>query len=695
MLVLPGAVAPWLGAAAVAFFIREELAAYRIDPVLPLGHLIVFFQVILLFHEKKPRIDWYLLSMSFLLMLIAALHNNRLIFGMLLSAYLALTTWCLTQFALLRESDRHRDGQGRQSGASSLWRAFAGSITSSIVIFAFALSLFFLIPRYGQSAWTQYRFRPSPPLSGFDEQINLGQLGTILESDEEVMVVHMFDENGQPYMPREEPYWRGIALMRYQGGRWERKIEPAMHAIPPPEDRQGQTIRQEIRLREVHRDVLFGLRPMIAAYTRAGEPLLMVRLDGTLIRPESVPLGPLQYTVESHADSTIRQQGEFSPRRIDGDYRLELTDVPADLRVQLRSYVARLSLPASDDLSLCSALMGHLQNPDEFDYTLRGGRGDPSLDPVLDFLVNRKEGHCEYFASALALMLRAHDVPARVVNGFKGGDSSELLGKSLVVRQKHAHSWVEALVKSPDRSGPEWLTLDPTPGQSRQRMVAMVNPTPTALRQVRDLSRQLWSNYVLNFNSSEQEAVIYRPIRDAVSSQFRNVTHGVQEAWATRPHRFNWIGAILAGGSMAACILLFRMLVRIISSPEFAWAESGRSSSEGFLVRLVRGLRKLLARWAPVEATIARRVAFYDQLLRLLEAHGLKKPAASTPHQFAEHAGLELARIPQATCVARIPAELVDRYYRVRFGHENLSLPETEEIGRLLDRLTGALTRKE
>ena len=69
---------------------------------------------------------------------------------------------------------------------------------------------------------------------------------------------------------------------------------------------------------------------------------------------------------------------------------------------------------------------------------------DPSLDPVEDFLVNRKRGHCEYFASALALLLRSIDIPARMVNGFKGGDWNEL-AQSMNVRQKHAHSWVPSL----------------------------------------------------------------------------------------------------------------------------------------------------------------------------------------------------------------------------------------------------------
>ena len=78
---------------------------------------------------------------------------------------------------------------------------------------------------------------------------------------------------------------------------------------------------------------------------------------------------------------------------------------------------------------------------------------DPTLDPVVDFLVNRKAGHCEYFASALTLLLRSVGIPARMVNGFKGGDWNDL-AQVLYVRQKHAHSWVEAYLGDDARRPP-------------------------------------------------------------------------------------------------------------------------------------------------------------------------------------------------------------------------------------------------
>src|SRR5262249_28622476 len=90
----------------------------------------------------------------------------------------------------------------------------------------------------------------------------------------------------------------------------------------------------------------------------------------------------------------------------------------------------------------------------------------PRPDPLAYFLFERKKGHCEYFASAMAVMLRSIGIPARMVNGFRGGEYNDLTG-SYIVRESNAHSWVEAYF-------PEfgWVTFDPTPA-------APAGPAPT------------------------------------------------------------------------------------------------------------------------------------------------------------------------------------------------------------------------
>jgi protein-glutamine gamma-glutamyltransferase len=548
--------------------------------------------------------------------------------------------------------------------------------------------LFLVVPRRGETAWTQAPHRPGQYLSGFDERIRLGQLGSILESDEEVMTVRLFDEQGRPYHPAEEPYWRGVALSYYEEGRWERHVE--VEAVRLDWARAPQKfVRQEIRLQSVHRDVLFGMWPAFRGQTRSGEPLAKISRDGTLTRPDGVPTGPLQYTLDSVPGARVRlaeEIGSFPDPERTGPFR-QLIQVPSALVGPLQEYAAQHDLTTDrGHQDFCRKVLDHLTDSNEFDYTLRQTKADPNKDPVLDFLFNRKEGHCEYFASAMTLLLRAHRVPARVVNGFKGGDWNELFGPSLVVRQKHAHSWVEVALPATDRSGLVWVSFDPTPGPGRQRVVAMVNPSPSVLRQVRDISHQLWSNYVLNFNSSEQEMAVYGPFRRLVVERGRSLLERARQFWE-RPSSFNWVAAL--GASILTFLLLIggRILVRMLVRGQSVPIERSGTGLSGFVRRLMTLFSSLVSRYLVSTSDSHPRVAFYDELLQHLESLGLSKQPTWTPQQFAQHAKNELERRPEVTSSAHIPSAVVDRYYRVRFGHESLNQSETEEVGRLLETL--------
>ena len=141
--------------------------------------------------------------------------------------------------------------------------------------------------------------------------------------------------------------------------------------------------------------------------------------------------------------------------------------------------------------------------------------GRPELDPVEDFLINRKEGHCEYFASALALLLRSIDIPSRLVNGFKGGDWNDLT-QTMNVRQKHAHSWVEAYIGNDEDNRPNWITLDPTPGEQRDLSVAQVGGFAGTFRQFTDLVRYIWVFYIIGYDGERQSRLLYTPMRQMI-----------------------------------------------------------------------------------------------------------------------------------------------------------------------------------
>src|SRR5258708_15520888 len=123
------------------------------------------------------------------------------------------------------------------------------------------------------------------------------------------------------------------------------------------------------------------------------------------------------------------------------------------------------------------------------------------IDPTADFLINVKQGHCERYASALALSLRSLGIPTRVIRGYRGADEVEA-GK-YVVRLDQAHSWVQVLV---ERDGQwYWLTLDPTPGLGPE-----ANPLATSLDWLTGLEAdEFWRRFVLNYNADAQRSAAH------------------------------------------------------------------------------------------------------------------------------------------------------------------------------------------
>ena len=126
---------------------------------------------------------------------------------------------------------------------------------------------------------------------------------------------------------------------------------------------------------------------------------------------------------------------------------------PASVPEEVRAYAERLTAGLTKPIEIYERIRDDFAR--NFFYTLdppRGGR-----DPVVNFLLRSRAGHCEFFASAAALMLTARGVPARLVTGSYGGEVG-LFSRALVVRGSNLHAWVEA-----DIDGRGFTMLDPTP----------------------------------------------------------------------------------------------------------------------------------------------------------------------------------------------------------------------------------------
>ena len=303
------------------------------------------------------------------------------------------------------------------------------------------------------------------------------------------MRVHIAAATGDPrFLP--DLRWRGIVFDHFDGQAWTigpaRKV--ATRRSAPGEFHldgrrgSGAVLVQEIYLEPLGTEVIFAA-PRVMRLDLRTDRIAVDDMDSV-----SVMAGParLHYTVVSEVGDP-RPGASLARERLGAGERaryLQLPRLPAGIGDLARTLTAASRGPEEAALRLTGYLS---QN---FQYTLALAR-QTGLDPLEEFLFVRRSGNCEYFAAALAVMLRSVGIPARVVGGFQRGDWNEY-GRYFMVRLRDAHAWVEAHVE-----GVGWITLDPSPRQAGVSGRSAVGLYLDALR-------MRWYRYVINWSLRDQ-----------------------------------------------------------------------------------------------------------------------------------------------------------------------------------------------
>jgi hypothetical protein len=309
-----------------------------------------------------------------------------------------------------------------------------------------------------------------------------------------------------------------------------------------------------------------------------------------------------------------------------------------------------LTTPPRNREKVARALCNFLRNSGEYTYTLDLRRQDHNIDPTEDFLRNAKEGHCQRYAGGLTLMLRSLGIPARIVKGFRGCETS---GNGVYqVRNSNAHAWVEALVERIDAKGlieQHWLALDPTPYTSAP-------PAPPFSfakwwENCRIFSAEFWRFFIAEYGTEEQSALAH-------------------ELWSK-----------VAPGSSAGNDSSGMPRWLLILPPALVVA---------LVPYAVRRRRHLVPRAADAPPTLA----FYACLLDLLASHaGLRPAVGQTPREFGDRARRWLGGWEMTACLADLPVEVAALFYRVRYGDRPLAEDEQSAINQQLDELALLLAR--
>ncbi len=340
-----------------------------------------------------------------------------------------------------------------------------------------AVVIFIALPRFDFQTYLKPT-QPKKVTSGFGSEVNLGEFAR--ELDPTVMMrVEPVDMDANVFrrlmMGR---YWRGTALSIYNGRGWrQHPVENIRFwqrgASAYFSDNRGQ----EIALYREASDHPYIMLPEGAlGVVRAAETM---KMDAA---------GSLRFV---HAPSRrIRMLMEVEAgRRLLPDMA---PPIAAELDIsRIPDVVARWAgvtvSGSTSSRQLVQMLVNEMQG---WSYDLNAPID--AARPVESFLNNRR-GHCELYATLLALSLRSQKIPARVVNGYFGGEWNEV-GGFYLIRQQHAHSWVEAWIDG------SWQRYDSTP-PSRWQLTGVYFP---AMDEVWESLKLTWYRHVLEFQNSDR-----------------------------------------------------------------------------------------------------------------------------------------------------------------------------------------------
>jgi protein-glutamine gamma-glutamyltransferase len=265
-----------------------------------------------------------------------------------------------------------------------------------------------------------------------------------------------------------------------------------------------------------------------------------------------------------------------------------------------------------------------------YGYTLELPQFEPA-DPLAYFLFHRKKGHCEYFASSMAVMLRELGIPSRVVTGFQSGIYNPISGSQLI-RSSDAHSWVEAWL--PHRG---WITFDPTPPDpNAQRLSVWVR-----LGFYADAADVFWQDWVLNYNLDRQLQLASR-VGESGRHVGLNWFDGVGPALSRGYHRTS--SFVLRYGALLFALAVAGILLQLFGRDWWRWWKSRQQ-----VLKVQRG-----------EAEASDATMLYQRMLKVLRKRGIEKPPWVTPFEFAS--------VLQEPGLARLVLDLTAAYNELRFG---------------------------
>jgi len=633
----------------------RDLAASSSNPMLYSAllaaiHLLIFASLVRLYSSNTVRDCIFLALLAFAAMLASAILTVDTTFLVALAVFLLLAVSSFVGLEIRRSSEG-AISPSFDPGSAAARRLHRALGVTSVLVAASALVLggliFFLIPRFTAGYLSAFNLQPTL-MTGFTDNVALGEIGEIKQSHAVVMRIRV---HGDPRLAQ-DIHWRGMVLTNFDGKRWFTPTVPSVIVTPdasgayqlrPPPLPAGSfyMLRYTVLMEPIATDAIFLAANPSSVWGRFGtesggfnrpsaQNYLILNSTGALLNPlhnaaamryhavSQIPLVPPQ---------KLREAPAVYPAGITSTY-LQLPKLDPRIKKLAEQITAHAATPYD------KAVRIELYLRTRFGYTL-DLRDMNHRDPLAYFLFVKRAGHCEYFASAMVVMLRALGVPARYVTGFLPGEYNDL-AHDYIVRASNAHSWVEVYFP-----GYGWITFDPTPpgGADQNGMFAR-------LGLYWDWFQYTWNEWVINYDFSHQLSLA-RGIHQSSRAWSESATRYYQQKRRATIDRLKLWQARLANSPYSlpgALVFLILLLIYF----------RGRAMGGFFAIRW--SLRAHRQGQLPSDLAAFE----YARMLHLLERRGWRKSPAQTPLEFA-------ASIPAHEFAGPV-ADLTEMYQSARFG---------------------------
>ncbi len=454
-----------VAAAATLVYFLADMTVISGDLLIAVGGLTLAFHAIKSFDIHDPGDGLQVFFMAVIQLVVASELEQPVVFAVIFLLFIGSSIL----FTMTAHQAAHTPRMPRGMVIHAL--------KLTVLVVPLVMALFLFLPRTSGGLFGNRDRRQA--LSGFDETVSIGTFEEVISNNAVVMRITL------PGGERIEPYWRGKPFETYENNAWENHWKRGL----PYYNREGSIqLHQHYPENGIEQQVL--LIPPKSGIIFALSEVAWIEVDSRFV---------IYYPNGAIAVSK-RQKKRVQYRVVSTGNQPRVMSTTLDLYRQLPSGLNRLhdlaeqiTRNAGTDKGKCLLISSWLGT--NCSYSLQVPPTPTGQHPIEYFLLESRKGYCEYYASAMVLMLRSIGIPARVVAGYHGGDYNPF-GDYYVVRQAHAHTWVEAAI------GMRWERYDPTPAIPRER--------PGLFAAYLDMVGFAWDRYVVGFSRDDRDSVFQK-----------------------------------------------------------------------------------------------------------------------------------------------------------------------------------------